>query len=83
MVTDYAGAELHKGDLVCYAARHGNRVRMTDAIIEQVTTRLFAGRLVPMLLVQPTGDESGFTRRRTCRKVWIRAEHVRSVLGSE
>ena len=80
VVTDYAGNELHPGDVVCYSARQGNRVRLTDAEIVKVTTRLLAGRLVPMLMVQPTGYESGFARRRSLRRVWIGAEHVRLVM---
>jgi hypothetical protein len=77
VVTDYAGEELYPGDLVVYAVRQGNRVRVTDAVVHKVTTRKAAGRLVPMLLLAPTGTESGFTRRRTRRKVWVSAEHVR------
>jgi hypothetical protein len=83
VVTDYAGEELYKGDLVAYSAREGNRVRMTDARVEKVTTRLAGGRLVPMLKVKPTGDESGFTRRKSHRSVWIGAEHVRLILPGE
>lgn len=79
VVTDYAGEELYPGDLVAYSARQGNRVRMTDALVLQVTARIEAGRLRPMLKVQPTGTESGFTKRRNLRSVWISAEHVRLV----
>lgn len=79
VVTDYAGEELYAGDLICYAARQGNRVRMTDAIVLKVTALNVAGRLRPMLQVQPTGDESGFTARRSPRSVWIAAEHVRLI----
>ncbi|MGY1436674.1 hypothetical protein [Streptomyces reniochalinae] len=79
VITDYAGEELYPGDLVCYAARQGNRVRMSDAVVVKVTTRLEGGRLRPMLKVQPTGTESGFTKRRSMRQEWISAEHVRLV----
>lgn len=79
-VTDYAGEELYAGDLIAYAARSGNRVRMTDALIVKVTAVKANGRLMPMLKVQPTGEESGFTRRKTLNPVWISAEHVRLVL---
>lgn len=79
VVTDYAGEELYAGDLVTYAARQGNRVRMTDAVVLDVTTEKVAGRLRPMLMVQPTGTESGFTRRRTLTPQRISAEHVRLV----
>lgn len=79
VVTDYAGEELYSGDLVAYSARQGNRVRMTDAIIRKVTARQEGGRLRPMLLVMPTGTESGFTKRRSMRAQWIAAEHVRLI----
>lgn len=78
-VTDYAGEELYKGDLIAYAARQANRVRMTDAVIIRVTARLVDRRLRPMLLVQPTGTESGFTQRRSLRSTWVSAEHVRLI----
>ncbi|GAA2781530.1 hypothetical protein VO63_10025 [Streptomyces showdoensis] len=80
VVTDYSGEELYRDDLVAYAARQGNRVRMVDAIVDKVTTRLVDGRLRAMLRVQPTGVESGFTKRRSLRKEWISAEHVRLII---
>lgn len=84
VVTDYAGNELYKGDLVAYAARNGNRVRQADAVVLEVSTRLTAVEdvgnvLVPVLRVQPTGVESGFAKRRTGKPQWITAEHVRLV----
>ncbi|MBZ4319548.1 hypothetical protein [Streptomyces huiliensis] len=80
MVTDYGGEELYRGDLIAYAARQGNRVRMADAIVDKVTTRLVDGRLRGMLRVRPTGIESGFAKRRSLRKEWISSEHVRLVI---
>jgi hypothetical protein len=79
VVTDYAGEELYAGDLVAYAARQGNRVRMTDAIIVEATAKLVGGRLLPMLLVEPTGVESGFVKRDTLNKRWVSTEHVRLI----
>ncbi|MGW5637136.1 hypothetical protein [Streptomyces sp. NPDC003832] len=84
VVTDYAGNELYPGDLIAYAARNGNRVRQADAVVLEVSTRLThvedVGKvLVPVLRVQPTGVESGFTKRRTGSPQWITAEHVRLV----
>jgi hypothetical protein len=64
---------------VAYAVRHGNRVRLTDAIVHKVTARKVGGRLRPMLLLKPTGEESGFTRRKSARAVWVAAEHVRLI----
>jgi hypothetical protein len=81
VVTDYAGDELYAGDLIAYAARQGNRVRMTDAIVERVTAVMNGGRLIPMLKVRPTGDESGFTSRKSLRSEWIGAEHARLVVA--
>lgn len=83
-VTDYAGNELAPGDLVAYAARQGNRVRLADAVVLEVTAKLaevdkVGAVLVPVLKVQPTGVESGFTKRRTPAAQWITAEHVRLV----
>lgn len=77
---DYAGEPLYAGDLIVYAARRGNRVRMTDATIKQVTARKTGGRLVPLLRVLPTGDESGFSKRKSRRQVWVSAEHVRLLI---
>ncbi|MFE9256520.1 hypothetical protein [Streptomyces sp. NPDC006879] len=82
VVTDYAGEELYPGDLINYAARQGNRVRVSDAIIERVTAVLVDGRLRPMLKVQPTGTESGFAKRRTMRAEWISAEHARLIMAN-
>jgi hypothetical protein len=84
VVTDYAGEELYAGDLVAYAARQGNRVRMTDAVVLEVTAKKAQVEgvgvvLVPTLKVQPTGDESGFTARRSMRPQWIAADHVRLI----
>lgn len=82
-VTDYGGDEIYAGDLVAYATRRGNGVRLSDAVVQQVTTRKALGRLVPMLLVKPTGNESGFVRRKTQRAVWVAANHVRLVLPAD
>ncbi|MFF4408102.1 hypothetical protein [Streptomyces sp. NPDC001404] len=80
VISDYAGEELYSGDLIAYAARQGNRVRLADGIVQKATTRLVEGRLRPMLLVQPTGVESGFAKRRSLRREWISTEHVRLVI---
>jgi hypothetical protein len=81
VVTDYAGEELYAGDLITFAARFGNRVRMSDAVVLDVTTKQVAGRLVPTLVVQPTGTDSGWGlgSRKTLRRVEVSAEHVRLV----
>jgi hypothetical protein len=78
-VTDYAGEELYAGDLVVYATRCKNLVRMTDAVVQRVETRRYGGKVHPVLLVKPTGAESGFLRRKTRNARWIAADHVRLV----
>ncbi|MFJ9646714.1 hypothetical protein [Streptomyces sp. NPDC101206] len=82
MITDYAGEELFPGDLINYAARQGNRVRVSDALVLKATAKLVDGRLRPMLKVQPTGTESGFAKRKSMRAEWISAEHARLVMAS-
>lgn len=79
-VTDYAGEGIYAGDLIAYATRTGNRVRMTDAMVLKVTAVQIGGRLRPMLQVEPTGDESGFVARKTLAPQWISAEHARLIL---
>lgn len=83
-VTDYAGEGIYPGDLITYATRAGNRVRMTDAYVRQVTavpvTAKGVSRVIPMLKVEPTGSESGFVARKSLSARWISAEHVRLVL---
>ncbi|WP_328546773.1 hypothetical protein [Streptomyces platensis] len=87
VVTDYAGNELHPGDLVAYSARNGNRVRMADAVVIEATAKQAQVEgvglvLVPVLKVQPTGVESGFVKRKTGAAQWITTEHVRLVTAN-
>jgi hypothetical protein len=81
VVCDYAGEELHAGDLVCFSARHGNRVRLSDAIVLDATAKRTELGLIPMLRLQPTGQDSGWAlgARKTLNPVDIRAEHVRLI----
>lgn len=86
VVTDYAGNELHPGDLVAYSARQGNRVRLADAVVLEATAKQAQVEgvglvLVPVLRVQPTGVESGFVKRKTPTPQWITTEHVRLVVA--
>ena len=80
VVSDYAGNQLRAGDLINYSARVGNRVRATDAIIIKTTTQRVGGRLQPMLLVRPTGVESGFVPRTSQRTEHVSTEHVRLII---
>lgn len=83
-ISDYAGNPLWAGDLITYSSRTGNRVRAADAIVLKTTTKRGPlGRLIPMLLVQPTGCESSFVKRRSMRAEWIGAEHVRLITPGE
>ncbi|MGV9263169.1 hypothetical protein ACWDRR_00730 [Kitasatospora sp. NPDC003701] len=79
-ICDYAGEEILPGDLVAYAVRTGNRVRMSDAVVVKLTSAVVGGRVVPLLKVRPTGVESGFVKRRSPRVVTISAEHARVVV---
>lgn len=86
VVTDYAGNELHEGDLIAYSARQGNRVRMADAVVLEATAKQARVEgvgmvLVPVLHVQPTGVESGFVKRKTPTPQWITTEHVRLIIA--
>lgn len=76
---DYAGDEMRSGDLVTYASRRGNEVRMADGRIQKAFTRKMFGRMVPMLKVKPTGSESGILRSRSDRVRNIAVKHVRLV----
>ncbi|MEV3856084.1 hypothetical protein AB0J38_17385 [Streptomyces sp. NPDC050095] len=75
-IHDFTGAPILAGDTVVYATRQGNRVRMTEAVVIKTTSALLGGRVVPLLKVKPTGQESGFVRRRSLRVETIAAEHV-------
>lgn len=79
VVTDYAGEAISPGDLISFSARESNRVRSADAWVLRVYVEKFKGRCIPFLLVKPTGAESGFTRRKTLRKLHITAEHIRLI----
>ncbi|WP_172384876.1 hypothetical protein [Streptomyces sp. MNP-20] len=75
-IHDFTGAEIREGDTVVYAARRGNGVRMTEAVVLDTYTERFKGRTIPMLHVRPTGRESGFVKRSTARPARIVADHV-------
>lgn len=76
-VTDYAGEALYAGDLINYAARRENGVRVSDAIVRRIYFVRVEGRKFPMLKVQPTGTDSGFEPRKTLRTEHVAATHVR------
>lgn len=75
-LNDFTGAEIRPGRLIAYPTRRGNRVRNTEAIVLELKTNRAAGRVVPILKVQPTGRDSGFVARKTLTPQYIAAEHV-------
>lgn len=74
-VTDFTGMPAMPGDVIVYAARAANLVRMTEATIESIGTEKIKGRVFPVLKVRPTGRISGFLGRVTDRTETIRSEH--------
>lgn len=79
-LTDFTGAEIYPGRIIAYPTRRGNRVRNSEAIVLETMSNKQAGRIVPMLRVQPTGRDSGFSGRTTMAIQHVSAEHV-VVLG--
>lgn len=79
VVSDYAGNDLQRGDLIANPCRVGNRVRSADYIIHDILmeTGPITGRILPVLYVSPTGQESGFVKRASMRLSYIGTEHVR------
>ncbi|MFD4699799.1 hypothetical protein [Streptomyces niveus] len=75
-LTDFTGAEIRPAKLVVYAARRGNRVRMTEAVVLETMSDKRAGRVIPRLKVRPTGRDSGFSARSTLTTQYVSAEHV-------
>lgn len=75
-ITDLMGREIYKQDLVAYPSRQGNRVRQTIAVVRRTYVKKLDGRLYPMVEVQPTGIDSGFTSRRTLRAEHVSSEHM-------
>ncbi|MFJ1704516.1 hypothetical protein [Streptomyces sp. CB03911] len=74
--TDIAGVPITPGAVIVYAARLNNRVRLAEGVVTRVSSALVGGRVVPFLRVRPTGNESGFVKRRCMREVNITTEHV-------
>ncbi|MER6051034.1 hypothetical protein ABT168_26880 [Streptomyces sp. NPDC001793] len=66
-IHDFTGQEIREGDTLVYAARRGNSVRMVEAAVLRTYTENHKGRILPMLKVKPTGNESGWVKRSTFR----------------
>jgi hypothetical protein len=75
-LTDFTGAEIRRGSLIAYPTRQGNVVRNSEAIVLETLSDKRTGRVVPMLMVRPTGRDSGFIARKTLAVQTVRAEHV-------
>ncbi|MEV8056556.1 hypothetical protein AB0P37_08515 [Streptomyces antimycoticus] len=75
VVSDFRGQEVRTGDIIVYAARHGNTVRMSEGEVLDVTTEKYKGRLIPSIKVRPTGRASGFVARESVATVNILADH--------
>ncbi|MER5501342.1 hypothetical protein ABT096_29635 [Streptomyces sp. NPDC002561] len=75
-LTDFTGAEIRPGRLIAFPTRKGNRVRNTEAVVLELKSDKSSGRVVPKLVVRPTGRESGISARKTLTPRTIGAEHV-------
>lgn len=75
-LTDFTGAEILPNKIVVYASRQGNLVRMTEAVVKELKSNRSTGRVIPELVVQPTGRDSGFIGRKTLEPQIIAAIHV-------
>lgn len=73
---DFTGAEIRPGKVVVYSCRQGNVVRMTEAIVKELKSNRSTGRVVPELVVQPTGRTSGWLGRKTLTRQTIASTHV-------
>lgn len=82
-IHDFAGAEVRVGDTIVYSARRGNGVRMTEAVVLKTYTEKYKGRVLPMLAVRPTGNESGFVKRSSFAIQHIAAEHFAVTVPAE
>lgn len=82
-IHDFTGAEVREGDTIVYAARRGNLVRVTEAVVLRVYTEKYKGRVFPMLAVKPTGNESGFVKRASFAIQHVAAEHFAVTVTAE
>ncbi|AKA05558.1 hypothetical protein SAZ_26260 [Streptomyces noursei ZPM] len=82
-IHDFTGQEIREGDTLVYAARRGNSVRMVEAVVLRTYTENYKGRVLPMLKVKPTGNESGWVKRATFRVETVAAEHVAVTVPAE
>jgi hypothetical protein len=74
-LTDFTGQEIRPGAVGVYPSRQGNRVRNSEAVVLETKSSRAGGRVRPILVVQPTGRDSGFIQRKTRRTVRVSSEH--------
>lgn len=75
-LTDYTGAEIRPGSLVSYSTRQGNLVRLSEGVVQELTTDKSAGIVVPKVKVKPTGRDSGFIARKTLAVQTVTADRM-------
>lgn len=74
-VSDFTGQEVREGDTIVWGTRHGNTVRMSEGTVIDVSTEKYKGRLIPSIVVKPTGRYSGFVARISLDKETILSDH--------
>ncbi|MFC4494037.1 hypothetical protein ACFPA8_07815 [Streptomyces ovatisporus] len=78
VVCDMEGNDLARGDRILNGSRTGNRIRQSHYVIVDITMEVapITRRILPVLVVWPTGVESGFVKRASFRREYIGSEHV-------
>ncbi|MFE5159118.1 hypothetical protein ACFRNT_11400 [Streptomyces sp. NPDC056697] len=75
-LTDFTGAEIRPGAIVSYSTRHGNLVRLSEAVVLETKSDKRAGVVVPKVKVRPTGRDSGFSARKTLNVRTVKADRL-------
>ncbi|MET9126931.1 hypothetical protein [Streptomyces sp. NPDC004528] len=75
-LTDFTGAEIRPGVLVCYSSRQGNVVRLSEGIVKSLESDRSSGIVVPKVKVKPTGRDSGFIGRKTLATQTVAADRM-------
>lgn len=78
--TDFRGTAVEPDAVVLYSARRGNESRMSEGIVEGIKRTRVNGRVYPMVIVQPTGRDTGNHARKTLKKVHVDINRV-AVIG--
>ncbi len=75
-LTDFLGQVIRPGCVIVYPTRQGNRVRQSEAVVIETYSDRSTGRVIPMLIVAPTGRDSGFIGRSTLMRRRVSTEHT-------